>query len=105
MEDEDRDYLYDELYRNVLDDEEEEEYFSYDDEEDNSNVLDQISDSDVFSAALDDSDVDKLPGGLPGDSYGHSIDLDKLTDEQRDLYDSEYYGNIDNRIDDDGADF
>lgn len=69
----------------------------YDDDE-NDNTLDQISDADVFMAASFDGDADKTFGNPAGSSYGHSIDLNELTDEQRDLYDSEYYGNIDSGL-------
>ena len=83
-----------------LDDEDDfsESDYDLDDDSEADDVLDQISDDDVYLAASLDSDVDKSLGNLAGGSYGHSIDLDKLTDEQRDLYDSEYYGNMDNDL-------
>lgn len=71
----------------------------YDEDNDESeDTLDQISDDEVFMAASFDGDADKTFGNPAGSSYGHSIDLDKLTDRQRDLYDSEYHGNIDNGL-------
>lgn len=82
------------------------DYDDLDDETDgDEDSLNQISDADVFMAASFDGDADKTFGNPAGSSYGYSIDLNELTDEQRSLYDSEYYGNIDNRIDDDDTDF
>lgn len=92
---EDEDYWYNDESDYDLDDESDEDEDS----------LDRISNADVFMAASFDGDADKNFGNPAGSSYGHSIDLDELTDEQRDLYDSEYYGNIDNIIDDDDTDF
>ena len=50
-----------------------------------------ISDFDVEAAGFDDGSIDKDMHLPTYSSYGSSIDVNKLTDEQRDLYENAYF--------------
>ena len=50
-----------------------------------------ISDFDVEAAGFDDGSIDKDMHLPAYSSYGSSIDVNKLTDEQRDLYENAYF--------------
>lgn len=57
-----------------------------------------LSDDDVIQLAALDGMQDGSTSMPKGGSYGMSVDLDDLTDEQRDLYDSEYYAGYDSEF-------
>ena len=46
-------------------------------------------------AGYADGEFDSQNGGIDGASYGASIDLDSLTDDERDEYESAYYSGLD----------
>ena len=46
-------------------------------------------------AGYADGEFDSQNGGIDGASYGASIDLDNLTDDERDEYESAYYSGLD----------
>lgn len=55
-----------------------------------------ISDFDVEAAGFDDGNIDKDMHLPTYSSYGSSIDVNQLTDGQRDLYENAYFsGNED----------
>ena len=75
------------------------DYLAFDvDEDDYSDSDDgepRISDADLEMAGSLDGESDAVNGMPLFGSYGSSIDLEGLTDQQRDLYDSAYYAGHD----------
>lgn len=55
----------------------------------------RISDADLAMAGSMDGESDAVNGMPLYGSYGSSIDLEELSDEQRDLYDGAYYSGHD----------
>ena len=47
-------------------------------------------------AGYADGEFDSQIGGIDDASYGASIDLDSLTDDERDEYESAYYSGLEN---------
>jgi hypothetical protein len=60
-----------------------------------------ISDFDVEAAGFDDGSIDKDMHLPTYSSYGSSIDVNKLTDEQRDLYENAYFSGEEDFSDED----
>ena len=70
---------------------------------------DEIDDNDVAINAFLDGQFDAEYNGVPYPSYEMSVDADKLTDEQKDLYETEYLAGyqdqeIQDELDDDEPD-
>ena len=87
------DYDLDDDYADDLD-----EFDDFDDESENDtdDDADMIDDEEIESAGLYDGRFDKEYGStLPGVSYGASMNLSELTDEQLELYESSYYAGYD----------
>lgn len=70
----------------------------------------ELSDEEIVMLASLDGEQDGVMRNVKGSGYGMSADLDKLSDEQRSLYDSEYYAGYDagennSLFDDENEDF
>ena len=72
-----------------FDGDEEDASFDEDDIEDD-DYDDEVDDDDVAMDAFMDGQFDAEYNGVPYPSYEMSVDADKLTDEQKDLYETEY---------------
>lgn len=81
----DGDYDFDEDF-DGFDDEEGEASLDEDDIEED----DYVDDDDVAEEAFLDGQFDAEYNGVPYPSYGMSADADKMTDEQKELYETEY---------------
>lgn len=53
--------------------------------------MSKYDDFEVEAAGFDDGNIDKDMHLPTYSSYGSSIDVDELTDEQRDLYENAYF--------------
>lgn len=53
--------------------------------------MDDLSDADIEELGIEDGTFDRDNDMPYMGSYGSSIDLDELTDEQRDAYEQGYY--------------
>lgn len=73
-------------YDDILNDEDEYEEDECDNEEDSG-----LSDYDIEMAGAMDGEQEGNLGMAEYSNYGSGIDLDELTDEQRDLYDNAYH--------------
>ena len=81
----------DEDYEEDLDGfDDDEEDASLDEEDIEDDDYDKVDDNDVAVDAFLDGQFDAEYNGVPYPSYEMSVDADKLTDEQKDIYETEY---------------
>lgn len=72
-----------------FDDDEEDASFDEEDIEDD-DYDDEVDDNEVAMDAFMDGQFDAEYNGVPYPSYEMSVDADRLTDEQKELYETEY---------------
>ena len=72
------------------DDYEDPDDLDFDTDELDETTTSSISDTDIELDAFTDGQLDAEFAGFPYGGYGISVDEDKLTDEQKELYDTEY---------------